>query len=94
MLLAEEMPGHQDEWEELVRKFDLRAPVSLKEFVGQSFTYADFGLATGGEELPPVLLSTIKLRQAGFGECMDTEDMFQKWVSHFQRERLLPPSDW
>jgi hypothetical protein len=25
---------------------------------------------------------------------MDTEDMFRKWISHFQRERLLPPAAW
>jgi hypothetical protein len=22
---------------------------------------------------------------------MDTEDMFRKWIAHFQQERLLPP---
>lgn len=94
MVLAKEMPARQNEWEEVVRRFDLRAPANLKDFVGQSFTYTDFGLATGGGELPPVLLSTIKLRQAGFGECMDTEDMLRKWISYFQRERLLPPRKW
>ena len=94
MSLAEEMPKRQGEWEEVVRRFDLRAPVDLKEFVGQSFRYTDYGLALGGEDIPPVLLSTIKIRQAGFHDCMDTEDMFRKWISHFQRERLLPPADW
>jgi nucleoside-diphosphate-sugar epimerase len=94
MSLAEEMPKRQAEWEEVVRRFDLRAPVNLKEFVGQSFRYTDYGLALGGEDLPPVLLSTIKIRQAGFHDCMDTEDMFRKWISHFQRERLLPPATW
>ena len=94
MSLAEAMPKRQDEWEEVVRRFDLRAPVNLKEFVGQSFRYTDYGLALGGEDLPPVLLSTIKIRQAGFHDCMDTEDMFRKWIVHFQQERLLPPAAW
>jgi nucleoside-diphosphate-sugar epimerase len=94
MSLAKEMPKRQDEWEEVVRRFDLRAPVDLKEFVGQSFRYTDYGLALGGEDLPPVLLSTIKIRQAGFHDCIDTEDMFRKWISHFQHERLLPPAAW
>jgi nucleoside-diphosphate-sugar epimerase len=95
MSLAEEMPKRQDAWEEIVRRFDLRAPVNLKEFVGQSFIYTDYCLGVGSEEqLPPVLVSTIKIRQAGFQDCMDTEDMFRKWIAHFQQERLLPPVDW
>ena len=94
MSLAEEMPKRQGEWEEVVRRFELRAPINLKEFVGQSFTYTDYGLAVGGEDIPPVLLSTIKIRQAGFHDCMDTEDMFRKWIAYFQQERLLPPAVW
>ena len=49
-----------------------------------------------GVESPvqPALVSSIKIRQAGFGECMDTEDMMRKWIAHFQRERLLPPRQW
>lgn len=93
--MAEEMPKRHDAWEEIVRRFDLRAPVSLEEFVGQSFYYTDFLLGTGLEEPPPsALVSTIKLRKAGFQNCMDTEDMLRKYIAHFQRERLLPPVDW
>jgi nucleoside-diphosphate-sugar epimerase len=91
MSLADEMPEHQKEWEEIVREFDLQAPTDLKEFIGQSGIYADFCLGCGFEELPPMLVSTIKIRQAGFQDCMDTEDMFRKWIAHFQQERLLPP---
>ncbi|NOT56148.1 MAG: NAD-dependent epimerase, partial [Deltaproteobacteria bacterium] len=40
---------------------------------------------------PAMLVSTIKARQAGFHECMDTEDMFRKWFKRFQELRLLPP---
>jgi hypothetical protein len=39
-----------------------------------------------------MIVSTIKARQAGFHDCMDTEDMFQKWLRRFQELRLLPPS--
>lgn len=95
MSMAEEMPKRQDAWEEVVRRFDLRAPVSLKEFVGQSFYYTDFLLGAGLKEVPPpVLVSTIKLRKAGFQGCMDTEDMLREWIAHFQRERLFPPVNW
>jgi nucleoside-diphosphate-sugar epimerase len=90
MSLANDLPKYQRQWEEIVREFDLQAPTDLKEFLGQSGIYADFCLGYGFEELPPMLSSTIKLRQAGFQECMDTEDMFRKWIVHFQQERLLP----
>lgn len=93
--LAEEMPKRQDDWADIVRRFGLHAPVSLKEFVGQSFYYTDFLLGVGLEEAPPpVLVSTIKLRKAGFQDCMDTEDMLRKLIARFQRECLLPPVDW
>jgi nucleoside-diphosphate-sugar epimerase len=92
--LAEEMPKRQDEWAAIVAKYGLRAPVDLNAFVGQSFIYAD-GLMSGGRRgaAPslPLSLSTIKLRQAGFHECMDTEDMFKKWFHYFQEQKLLPP---
>ena len=39
----------------------------------------------------PVLVSTIKLRQAGFHECVDTEDMFRRLFARMQARRLLPP---
>ncbi len=40
---------------------------------------------------PPMLVSTIKLRQAGFYEFMDTEDCFRKWIKRFQEIGWLPP---
>lgn len=92
--LAAECHGRQNEWAAIVAKYGLRAPVDLDAFVGQSFIYAD-GLLSGGRRgAPPSLplsLSTIKLRQAGFHGCMDSEDMFTKWFHYFQEQRLLPP---
>lgn len=34
---------------------------------------------------------SIKARQAGFHDCMDTEDMFRKWLRRFQDLGWLPP---
>ena len=64
--------------------------------MGQSFLYAEMLLGYGLQQpSPPSLVSTVKIRQAGFTECMDTEDMFRKWIAHFQRTGLLPPrSGW
>jgi nucleoside-diphosphate-sugar epimerase len=95
MSLAAEMPRRSAEWADLVERFGLRAPADVEEFVGQSFIYADLLLAHGLDQpSPPALLSTVKIRQAGFGRCMDTEDMFRKWIHHFQTTGLLPPAAW
>jgi nucleoside-diphosphate-sugar epimerase len=89
--LAEKMPDYEEEWAALVRNHGLRSPASLREFVGQSSYYVDLLMGLGATETPPpVLVSTIKIRQAGFQECIDTEDMLVKWFRHFQHERLLP----
>jgi len=90
--LAEEMPKREAEWAAIVKKYDLRAPTSLKEFVGQSFILADFtfGYGSRNQSPPPMLVSTIKLRQAGFHECLDTEDNFRACFKRFQDARLLP----
>jgi nucleoside-diphosphate-sugar epimerase len=92
MCLAEEMPKQGDVWAGLVDRFDLRSPRDVEAFVGQSFIYLDLLTAYGATEAaPPALLSTIKLRQAGFTACLDTEDMFRRIIRHFQDTQLLPP---
>ncbi|MBM4440385.1 MAG: SDR family oxidoreductase [Candidatus Rokubacteria bacterium] len=89
--LAATMPPREAEWRAIVRKHGLRAPESLAAYVGQGFVYADGQLAYGAKRTPPTtLVSTIKARQAGFHECMDTEDMFRKWFRRFQERGWLP----
>ncbi|MDG2112900.1 MAG: hypothetical protein P8N02_09845, partial [Actinomycetota bacterium] len=95
MQLATEVPAGQSEWAELHDRFQLSSPLDLDTFVGQSFIYTDMLCGYGNDRVrPPSLVSTIKLRQSGFDMCMDTEDMFAKWIAHHQRTRLLPPRDW
>ena len=90
--LQREMPKQAAEWAAIVHKHGLRSPTDLNAFVGESFEFADFCFAYGADRPPPpAIVSTIKARQAGFHDCMDTEDMFSKWFRHFQHERLLPP---
>jgi len=89
--LGQSMPQRAADWDRLRKRHGLVSP-GLAEFVGESFHYADFTMASGMAEprgLPP-LVSTINLRQAGFHEVMDTEDMFRKWFRVFQEQRLLP----
>jgi nucleoside-diphosphate-sugar epimerase len=90
--LEKEMPPREPEWRTIVRKYGLRAPERLDDFVGQGFVYADRQFAYGAKQSPPTtLVSTIKARQAGFHDCMDTEDMFRKWFRRFQERGWLPP---
>ena len=88
--LAEAMPPRAHEWANVVRRYGLRAP-GLMDFVGDAFVYADLQWGHGRDEAGPShLLSTIKLRQAGFAECIDSEEMLVQWIEWMQRERLIP----
>lgn len=89
-----DMSKNADVWDKIRSDHNLISP-DLETFVGESFHYADFTMGTGlapDTPVPPALVSTVKLRQAGFGEAIDTEDMFQKWFRLFQEKRLLPPA--
>jgi nucleoside-diphosphate-sugar epimerase len=95
MALSRSMPQRHGDWAALVERLGLRAPADLAAFVGQGFIYADVILAAGATSPPPpTLVSTVKIRQAGFGECTDTEDMFRALIERFQSRRWLPPRAW
>ncbi len=89
--LAAEMPGREAAWQEVVSQHGLR-PSTIAGLVGHSHHYADFCFAHGAKRTPaPVLVSTIKLRQAGFHDCVDTEEMFRAQIARLQSERMIPP---
>jgi len=94
MSLAEQMPLRQEQWSRIHRRHALRSPESLREFVGLSFQYADRNFAYGDKLAAlPTLVSTIKLRKAGFADCVDTEQMFVRLIRRYQDLRWLPPRD-
>jgi nucleoside-diphosphate-sugar epimerase len=80
--------GRTDLWRELVRRHDLAAPEDPRVFLGESCALADFAL---GNCARAVLTSTIKIRQAGFHDCIDTADCVVKWLRRWRDDRLLPP---
>lgn len=91
--LLEELPARQAQWASMVERYALRSPMSIVDFVGHnSLVYADQLLSGHDSPVGPLLNSTIAVRQAGFHDCMDTEDMFRKWFGRLQQERLLPPA--
>jgi nucleoside-diphosphate-sugar epimerase len=88
MPLARVMPDKAAVWDEIVKKYQLR-PYRFTELV-PSWEYADF---TFRHRQTPYesLQSTIKIRQAGFHECVDTEEMFVRQLRDLQARRILPP---
>jgi nucleoside-diphosphate-sugar epimerase len=93
--LAVWLPEQEQAWARVVERHGLR-PHTLSELLGLSHQYADDAFAWTPDGRPlesrsrPVLLSTIKLRQAGFDACIDTEEMFAHWFGRLRRERILP----
>jgi hypothetical protein len=80
----------QAAWGRLVERHGLRA--TLPALLGESHHYVDLLLgARIAETSPPVLLSTIKIRQAGFGACRDSIASLRYWLRRMVDLRLLPP---
>jgi nucleoside-diphosphate-sugar epimerase len=80
--------GRAELWRELVRAQGLAVPEDPRVFLGESCSLADFAL---GYCARSVLTSTIKIRQAGFHDCIDTADSVVKYIRRWRAARLLPP---
>jgi nucleoside-diphosphate-sugar epimerase len=89
MRLADEMPAHEATWGELVRRHGLRS-TTLSAMVGSSWQFADRNLAAGQPDPVDRVVSPVKLRQAGFTGCQDTEASLLYWLERMQQARLLP----
>lgn len=88
--LAESLPAQEEIWLRHQKRHGLQ-PIGLQPFVGDSLQYADFIFASHARRLPPpVLVSTIKLRQAGFADCIDTVQMLRELAQDMRRRRYIP----
>ncbi len=85
--LARVMPDKGPIWDAMVKKYALK-PYRYEEIV-PAWDYPDFAFRYGRAAFP-TLMSTIKIRQAGFHECMDTEQMFVELLGQMQEQKLLP----
>lgn len=66
-------------------------PLSLDQLVGESDHYADLCFNLGDhDEVFPRFVSSIKIRQAGFSPCYDTEDSLRYWLDRLIVDRYLP----
>lgn len=89
LLLTDYLPKRAGLWREIARREGLVEP-DLDKLLGRSHEYADYCMASAIERAaPPALVSTIKLRQAGFGDCIDTEDMFRDLFALMIEKRIL-----
>lgn len=88
--LAQFLPLQAAAWDRIRARHDLRAP-ALAPFLGSSPMLADFSMGAGPNGLArPVIVSSVKLRQAGFHDTIDSETMFRTWFERYQQHRLLP----
>jgi nucleoside-diphosphate-sugar epimerase len=88
--LAEFLPKHRDTWARIVEKHALK-PLALEDLLGQSHFVADFSFSYGVERPPPpVLMSTVKIKQAGFTETCDTQESICHWLEVLVERRVIP----
>lgn len=87
--VAQELPRHAGLWREVARKHGLRVR-ELDQLLGLSAQYADATWASRRPFPVPPLVSTIKLRRAGFGSCIDTEESLLDHLRGMQAAGYLP----
>lgn len=74
-------------WNGMVKKYGLQS-YGYEQLI-PSWNYMDWTFRLNQKPFSS-LLSTIKIRQAGFHECIDTETMFLRQLTDLQRRRILP----
>ena len=91
--ISEFISARTDDWDRVVRTHGLR-PLRLHELVGESHHYADFQFAHHlRSPPPPALMSTVKLRSAGFHGVLNTEESFRHWFEVLISRNVLPAGD-
>lgn len=89
--MAAWLPTQSDAWRQIAQRHGL-VQTELTALLGESHHYADFCFGYHARETPPpVIVSTVKIRQAGFADCIDTGEMFRHWFDRLRAQRVLPP---
>ncbi|MEU6040568.1 SDR family oxidoreductase [Actinomadura sp. NPDC047616] len=83
MALAEQMADKGPVWDAIVREHELR-PTTLAQIA--SWPFVDGWLGSGAD----MVQSTIKIRQAGFGACVDTHVSFLENLATLRDLSLIP----
>jgi nucleoside-diphosphate-sugar epimerase len=83
MPLAVHMADKDPIWNAVVERHGLR-PIAYREIA--SWPFADAQFNTGYD----LVQSTIKIRQAGFHDCLDSETRYRELFAELRRERYIP----
>ena len=78
------MADKQPVWEALVRKHGLQ-PLAYEQVSSWPFADAILRLMEFDN-----ITSTIKVRRAGFHDCIDTEEMFMTFFANLRKDRVNP----
>lgn len=84
MSLTEAMPARAEVWESLVERWGL-VPTPFDELVG--WGVGDFLFHHEADNIT----STVKIRQAGFADALDTETRLLELFDRLVEQRVLPP---
>jgi nucleoside-diphosphate-sugar epimerase len=88
--LSTYLPERAALWNHIVATHSLR-PLSIEQVCGESHHYTKVCFVEGSTESPnPKLVSTVKLRQAGFARAYDTEESMCHWLAVLQQRKVLP----
>lgn len=86
------LPSKTQFWNKITKKYGLKS-LSMNELLGESHHYADLIFGYGiKESISPALLSTIKIREAGFQDCIDTRLTYTYWLQYLMKKNILPKS--
>jgi nucleoside-diphosphate-sugar epimerase len=87
--LAMAMPEHAPLWRKVAQRESLRI-ADLDALIGLSWQYADILWAAPAPPPVPMLVSTIKARQLGFAECIDSEECVLEHLRAMRAVGYLP----
>lgn len=87
MSLVRVMNDKHDIWKSIVKKHGL-VQHELTDLV-PAWDFPDFSLRYNTAPFPN-FLSTVKIQQAGFHDCLDTEEMYLGYLRDFRRLNILP----
>ncbi len=89
--LAEYLPSRAPVWNRIVEKHGLRK-LSIEAILGESHHSADLRFGYGlTAPPPPVFVSTVKVKQAGFTQTYDTELAVRHWLTVLMERKIIPP---
>src|SRR6202790_3618765 len=83
MSTASEMAEKGPMWDSMVARFGL-FPTPYEQIA--NWPFIDFMLNFGEE----TILSTIKIRQAGFADCIDTHESFRRQLARLREMKIIP----